>query len=129
MSPARVAFLILLVCATRAGADEQGATGARATEPVAQSGGHGIWSASLDAYLYLQEEDDFLMPIVAADRGRSSARSCIVRKMCAREPSAGPVGRAPREARPGGASRTSADDVRKSAADGALWAWPTSLLP
>lgn len=35
------------------------------TAPAGKAG----WSGSFSSYLYLQEEDDFLLPILAADRG------------------------------------------------------------
>jgi hypothetical protein len=68
MRPADVALMLLLACAVGAAATEQDEGSAGHSDPIVPAGPRGTWSASLDVYLYLQEEDDFLMPILAADR-------------------------------------------------------------
>jgi len=68
MRTATVAVMLLLTCAGGASAAEPEEPGAGLSDPIVPAGPDGTWSADLDVYLYLQEDDSFLMPILAADR-------------------------------------------------------------
>lgn len=68
MRPANVAVALFLACAAGATAAAQEAANDGGSDPTVPAGPRQTLSGSLDIYLYLQEEDDFLMPILAADR-------------------------------------------------------------
>jgi len=69
MNPARAGLLLLLFAAPRAAAGQEHAPSAALFDAVGVERAQATWSASLDVYLYLQQDDNLLMPILDADRG------------------------------------------------------------
>jgi hypothetical protein len=68
MRPSGAALLVALAAASAAGASEVPGQEPAVSE-AAGAEAESEWSVSLVTSLYLQEEDDFLMPILGADRG------------------------------------------------------------
>lgn len=68
MAPSLIALLALAPAAA-AVAGAQAAEKPASPAPPAEAPAEGAWSGGFATYLYLQEDDDFLLPILRADRG------------------------------------------------------------
>jgi hypothetical protein len=67
--PLHAALFLVLAAAAAALAGAQEAERPAPSEPPAAAPAERAWSGGVETYLYLQEDDDFLMPILSGDRG------------------------------------------------------------